>query len=425
MEFIGISAVKQIAEKLEPNIVMGPAYFSKDELKRLGIKVLTGVQFKVTKMVLNRKGGTSRRKVVGTPIESKIGYLTERTLTAHIVWNRFKHNEDDFQEKPIQINGSAEFHYPLAEEFITEIGKEFSDDLYANLFHGDENSEDETMNFFDGFQTIISKDIAAGNISLAAGNLIPCAVLTAPASEGDSAAWDEWVKWYDKWPAPLKRVPVLMYCSIAYGHNIADAYAQKHRCLKEVQYIPDANGNFKTAEYPKVTFVPSDDFGQGTRMFVTTENTLEFGINGEGQETYVGVQHGSDDDMKDIIFQIQTIAGCRVGNIVKSNFVTNGGTIENVYSSGDYQKDAVYASANDTALGSVAMKKIDNTPVASGDEVAKGTTLVLTATAKDGATFKKWSTGATANPTQIVTTGDPLAITAFFEAPATSSSSSD
>ena len=227
-EFIGISAVKQIAEKLEPNIVMGPAYFAKDELKRLGIKVITGVQFKQTVMVLNRKGGTSRRKVVGVPIQSKLGYLTERTMTAHIVWNRFKHNEDDFQEKPIQINGSAEFHYPLAEEFITEIGKEFSDDLYANLFFGDENSQDETLNFFDGFQTILNKDIENGDVSKANGNLIPCNALTAPASEGDAAAWNEWVKWYDQWPAALKRQEVLMYCSIEYLSSIHNLIVQQH-----------------------------------------------------------------------------------------------------------------------------------------------------------------------------------------------------
>jgi len=419
-DFIGMTAVKQIAEKLEPNIVMGPAFFSKDELKRLGIKVITGVQFKQTVMVLNRKGGTSRRKVVGTPISSKIGYLTERTMVAHLVWNRFKHNEDDFQEKPIQINGGAQFHYPLAEEFITEIGKEFSDDLYANLFFGEEDGEDETLNFFDGFQTIINKDIENGDISVANGNLIPCDALSAPSKEGDSAAWDIIVAWIDKWPAPLKRVPVNLYCSIEYGHHIADAYAQKHRCLKEVDYIADANGNFKVMEYPKITFVPSDDFGKGTRMFVTTENTLEFGINGDGQDTYVGVQHGSDDDMKDIIFQIQTCSGCRVKNIVKSNFVTNGGVIQNVYVSGDYTKDAVYALPNDPALGSVAISN-GGTPVESGTEVAKGTTLTLTATPKGSATFKKWSNGATANPTTIVTTGDPMGVTALFEADSSSS----
>lgn len=413
-KFIGISAVKQIAEKLEPNIVMGPAYFSKDELKRLGIKVITGVQYKQTVMVLNRKGGTSRRKVVGQPIESKLGYLTERTLTAHIVWNRFKHNEDDFQEKPIQINGSAQFHYPLAEEFITEIGKEFSDDLYANLFFGEEDGNDPQLNFFDGFQTIINKDIEAGNISVANGNLIPCDALPTPSGEGDTAAWDKWVEWYDKWPAPLKRVPVLMYCSVAYGHNIADAYAQKHRNIREVNYLPDANGNFKVSEYPKVTFVPSDDFGGGTRMFATTEGTLVFGVNGANHETYVGVQHGSDDDMKDIIFQIQTIAGCMVRNIVKSNFVTNGGVIENTYTSGDYTKDAFVAVPADAAQGEVAILN-GSTPVESGSEVEKGTTLTLTATAKTGFVFDKWNDGRTSASISVVASGDPQGFVAFFK----------
>ena len=129
LKFIGIDNVVNIANQLESNIIMGPAYYKKSDLERFGIKVLTGVQFKKTAMVLSRKGGTSRRKKVGVHQESKLGYLMERELVAHQVWNRFKHNEDEFQEKPIAIEGSAKFHYPLAEEFITEIGKEFSDDV--------------------------------------------------------------------------------------------------------------------------------------------------------------------------------------------------------------------------------------------------------------------------------------------------------
>jgi hypothetical protein len=180
-----------------------------------------------------------------------------------------------------------------------------------------------------------------------------------------------------------------------------------------VNYIPDANGNFKVPEYPKVTFVPSDDFGGGTRMFATTEGTLVFGVNGANHETYVGVQQGSDDDMKDIIFQIQTIAGCMIRNIVKSNFVTNGGTIENTYVSGDYTKDAFYAAPNDSDLGSVTIMN-GQTEIESGTEVAKGTTLTLTATAAENKTFVKWSNGATSASISVVTTGDPMALTAFF-----------
>ena len=415
--FIGIDNVKHVADQLQPNIIMGPAYFNKDELKRLGIKVITGVQFKNTAMVLNRKGGTSRRKVVGTPIESKIGYLTERVMTARIVWNRYRHNEDEFQEKPIQIEGSANFHYPLTEEMISAIGKTFSEDVYACLFFGDESSDNASLQLFDGYQTLLNKDIESGAVSTALGNLVPSKAIDAPASEGDSKAWDAWVEWYDKWSPALKRVNVLCYMSIENGHNIADAYGQKHRNLREVNYLPDANGNFKVPEYPKVTFVPSDDFGKGDRMFATVPGNLELGVNTEGAESFVAVQHGSDDDVKDIIFQIQGIFGCRILNVLPSNFVTNDGAIEDSIWQGDYTKDSYTAVPNDPTLGSVAVS-----PAAVGGEYAKGTTLTLTATAETGATFKKWSNGKTNTTIQVVKGEGPEGIVAIFEADESSSS---
>lgn len=413
LKFIGIDNVVNIANQLEPNIIMGPAYFKKAELSRLAIKVITGVQFKKTAMVLSRKGGTSRRKKVGVHQESKIGYLMERELVAHIVWNRFRHNEDEFQEKPIAIAGSANFHYPLAEEFITEIGKEFSDDVYANLFFGDENSDDESLNYYNGFHTIINNDMAKGLISEANGNLIPCAVLDAPQSEGDSQAWDEFVKWHDKWPSVLQDADnVIVYLGVDYGNNISDAYEQKHRSLKSADFLD--NGNFKIARYPNITFAPTAKWGNGTRMVATIPGNFELGVNSEGQESFVAVQHGSDEDVKDIIFQIQGIYGCRILDILKRSFVTNGGTIEagNI-ERGDYEKDAVIAIPNDAALGSVAITN-GSTPVESGTEVAKGVTLTLTATPKTGKQFVKWSNGSTANPTSIVTTGDPIAIVGIF-----------
>lgn len=413
LKFIGIDNVKNIANQLEPNIIMGPAYFKKSELSRLAIKVITGVQFKKTAMVLSRKGGTSRRKKVGVRQESKIGYLMERELVAHIIWNRFRHNEDEFQEKPIPIEGSANFHYPLAEEFITEIGKEFSDDVYANLFFGDENSEDESLNYYNGFHTLINNDMAKGLISEANGNLIPCAVLDAPQTEGDSQAWDDFVKWHDKWPSVLQDADnVIVYLGVDYGNNISDAYEQKHRSLKSADFLD--NGNFKIARYPNITFAPTAKWGNGTRMVATIPGNFELGVNSEGQESFVAVQHGSDEDVKDIIFQIQGIYGCRILDILKRSFVTNGGTIEagNI-ERGDYEKDAVIAIPNDANLGSVTIKN-GNTPVESGSEVAKGVTLTLTATPETGKQFVKWSNGSTANPTSIVTTGDPIAIVGIF-----------
>lgn len=418
-KFIGIDNLTHVADRLQPNIIMGPAYYSAEDLKKFGIKVITGVQFKDTAMILNRKGATSRRKVVGQPLDSNLGYLTERTMVAHIVWNHFTHNEDEFQEVPVQIQGSAEFHYPMTEEIVNQIGIEFNDDVYPNIWNGDEELEatKPELAFFNGYHALLAMDIASGEVSEGKGNLIPCNALDAPVSEGDSAAWDEFVAWYDKWHPGLKRQNVRVIMSLDYGHYIADAYEQKHRSHSQV--ILQADGTFKVREYPKLTFVPSDDFGKGTRIIATTEGNLQFGVNSESDSSYVSVRQGTDQDHKTITFQVQGIFGCRILRVNAANFVTNGGTIESTYFSGDYQKDSFTAVANDSTMGTVSVS-----PAASNGEYALGTTLTLTAAPKQGYKFVKW-TGATEATTlvaSVVKKNGPEVAVAIFEADASSSS---
>ena len=238
MAFIGIDNLTHVKDKLQTNIIMGPAYYSADELKRMAIKVITGVEFKDTATIFNRKGGTARRKVVGQSQNSTLGYMTERVLEAHIVWDHYTANEDDFQEKPVMItiNGSAQPSFPKTEEFIDQIGIAFNDNVFPCVWHGDENSDKPEMALFNGLHADLDKDIANGDVSEAAGNLIPCAVLDAPATEGDSSAWEEFVKWYNKWHPALKRRETIVYMSTAYGNHIADAYEQN-----AADYIAELN----------------------------------------------------------------------------------------------------------------------------------------------------------------------------------------
>ena len=415
MAFIGIDNLTHVKDKLQANIIMGPAYYSADELKRMGVKVITGIEFKETATIFNRKGGTARRKVVGQPQSSNLGYLSERVLEAHIVWDFYRANEDDFQEKPVQleINGSAAFHFPKAEEFINQIGIAFNDNIFPCLWHGDEGSSKPEMQLFNGWHALLSKDIADGVVSAAAGNLITMSALAPVSKEGDTASWDAFVAWYNQWHPALKRREVLVYMSVAYGNYIADAYEQKHRSHEAVQYLPDANGNFKVREYPKLTFCPSDDYGTGTRVIATIPGNLELGVNSEGDQSFVSVRHGSDNDHKDISFQIQGIFGCRILRIEAPFFVTNGGVIQDKYWSGDYTKDSFTAVPNDATMGSVAVS-----PSPVNGEYAKGTTLTLTATAKTGYHFVKWAgaTNATTATANVVTKGQPESAVAIFEA---------
>lgn len=417
MAFIGIENLTHVKDRLQPNIIMGPAYYSADELKRMAIKVVTGVQFKDTASIFNRKGGTARRKVVGVSQNSALGYLSERVLVAHIVWDHYTANEDDFQEKPVQItiNGSAQPSFPKTEEFINQIGIAFNDNVYPCIWHGDENSEKEEMALFNGLHANLDNDIANGVVSEAAGNLIPCAVLDAPAQEGDYQAWTDFVDWYNQWHPALKRRETIVYMSTAYGNYIADAYEQKHRSHLAVTFIDDANGNFKVREYPKVTFCPSDDFGQGTRMIATIPGNMELGVNSEADQSFVSIMHGDPTpggDHKTITFQIQGVFGTRILKINAADFVTNGGTIEDKYWSGDYQKDSFTALPNNAAYGSVAVS-----PAPVDGEYAKGTTLTLTATPKQGYKFVKWmgACNATTTTANVVTKGQPESAVAIFE----------
>lgn len=411
-KFIGLENVKSVADKLSPNIVIGPAYYMKDELDRLGIKVETGVQYQLTKTVFAGKGGQTRRKEVGNVKESKLGYLFTRKLTANICVHRIRCNEDDFKEKPgnIAIQGSAAQHFEKTELFMTEQAKLFAQDIFNNIIGGDATSDNEEMNLFDGLLTVMATDINDGTVNAAAKNLIASGVIDAPATEGDAAAYDAYVAWENQWSPALKKQNVNVYLPTDKAIAIADAYEQKHRSHQSAQW--QDNGNFKLPGHAKRTFIPVDDF-KGTLMFATIEGNLLLGVNNESDDSFVNVVPEPSKDTKDLVMQIQGIFGFMLVDPTARAFVTNGGAAEMTFNSGDYTKDAIYVTSNDTEKGTVAIKN-GNDDVESGTEVAKGTTLTLTATAKTGYQFVKWSNGSTANPTSIVATGDPMAITALF-----------
>jgi len=415
LTFIGLENVQSVANKLSPNIVMGPAFYMEAELARLGIKVETGVQYQMTKTVFAGKGGQTRKKEVGNVQESKLGYMFSRKLTANICVHRVRINEDVFKEKPgnIAITGGAAPHFERTEEFMNKEAQLFSEDIFQNILGGNAASADEEMNLFDGMITVQDIDINDGVVSQAAGNLVPSKAFDAPASEGDSAAYDNFVEWMNGWNSKLKKQNVKVYAPNDIALAIADAYEQKHRSHSAAQWLDGAEeGNFKLPAHKKVTFVPMSEI-KGTRIWATIEGNMILGVNAESDAAFVNVVPEPSRDTKEYVMQIQGIFGFMIEDPSSRAFVSNGGTAEMTFNSGDYTKDAVFVTSNDEALGTVAITN-GSTPVESGTEVPKGTTLTLTATPKTGKTFVTWSNGSTANPATIVTTGDPMAIVGIF-----------
>lgn len=419
--FIGREALTHVANQVGKQIIMGPAYYDPEMLTRLGIKVISGVQFKKTDHLLVRKGGTTRRKKVGTPVQNKIGFLKERELVAKLTWNRYKDNIDNYVETVFGTDGKPGGQYPFATESCEAILMSYAEDLTANLFFGSmeneesENEELQILSLYDGFHTVIAHDVEDGIISVQNKNLVPCESISAPTDAHDSTPYDAVYEWWTKWDARLRQQKrVILYCDTLRGGYIAMGYANKFHGNAKVQYLNGAdgkpNGNFIIPEMPKVEFAPSDIFGVGDRLMASIPENLQYGVDSLSNQSFVKTQIGSDEDAQDVIFQIQSIQGTRLMSPLSSTFVMSDGSIAQNVVNGDYTNSKLVVSVD--GEGSV---KVNGAAYTEAAEFAVNDVIELEAVPASGKTFKAWSNGKTDAKISITASGMPMAVTAFFE----------
>lgn len=418
-DFIGTAALQHVAEQVTKEILMGPGYTDAAEMDRLGIKVVSGIQFKRTVHVLLRKGGTTRRKDVHAKVDSEVGFLKERTLTAKLSWDHYTDNIDKYCETVFGTD--AQGQYPLSTEAVTAVLSNYADNLTACLWNGDislddgtdKPARDQALALYDGFHTCVKHDIEDGIISEANGNLVPCEAITAPVDNNDSTPYDNFLAWHMKWDARLRKANTRVYMSELTAQYIAAGYANKFHGNFKVDY--EQGGNFKLPGLSRVTICPVADFGEGDRMYATIDQNFIYGVDTESNQTYVGVKVGTDIDMRQIQFQIQSIQGS-LGpcNPFKYAFCMSDGNLASAeYVAGDYDNtNLVVTIAGDTTDGKVKVNGAEYTK-----PVETTINQVITLVAEDGATskFVNWSNGKKDKTIQLTATGLNMGITAFFK----------
>lgn len=421
-DFIGLDALQHVAEEVSKEIVMGPGYSDAEEMDRLGIDIVTGVQFKRTFHLFIRKGGTTRRKDVHREVNSEAGFLKERTLVAKLAWDKFPGNIDDFCETVFGTDAQGQF--PLSSQAVEAILKDYADNLAANLWfgnialdNGDDSvpARDQAMALYNGFHTCIQQDIEDGLISEANGNLIHCDAITAPVDKDDSSPYDIFIAWYMKWDERLRKVSTRVYMNETTAMNIASGYANKFHGNFRVEY--NQGDNFKLPGLSKVSLCPISGFGEGDRMYATIDKNFVYGVDTKSNQQYVSVRLGSDRDHRDLSFQIQSIQGSGIKSFLRSALAVSDGTlVAPEYVAGDYdntklvvtlagtdgQKPDGTVKVNSTAY----TKPLDTTP-----------NQILTLEAADGTNYKfdSWSNGKKDKKIQLTATGMNMGITAFFK----------
>ena len=418
-DFIGISALQEIAKKFSPQILVGAAHYRPDVFTRMKIKVETGIQFQSVKTIMLRKGHTTERKVVGEELNNTIGYMVERKCVARLAWNHYVDNKDKYVELAVvDANDNTKFNYPLSELAMTAALANYGEDLFDCLWHGDDtiDKKDKTnpkwyLHLYTGFITYLANDVAMGLINADNGNLVTIGAIDAPANKDDADAFNQFVAFRDKWHSNLQNAPeVLVYCTEATGYNIARAYANANGGHMFVNY--NADGSFKFPEWRNITVVPESSLGIGDKLIASVPFNLEYEVDSLNSKSFISVREGSDKDHMDITYQVQSIQGTRVLNINASYFCMTTGSLVPKDIAGDYTKDLFVVSVNDATLGSVTVNgsEPDNTI-----GYAANTSLELKATALSGAQFVMWSDGVTSATRTVVTKGQPGGVIAIFK----------
>lgn len=414
VKFIGTEALQEVATKVGTQIIMGPAYSAANVISRMQIDVLSGIRFKAVDTVLVRKGGTTRRKVVGDKLHSSIGFLKERKLEVQLSWNVFHDNIDNYNETIFSADGRPGGSYPLSTEACEAILKTYAEDLTDNLFFGNidiEDAQKQYLTLYNGFHTNIALDIEAGIISPLNGNMVECESIEAPVDADDTEAYDIVLGVYLKADRRLQNAPVVLcYCDVFRGIYIAQAYKNKNRGHQGVIYATD--GTYRIPEMPNVIFVPEAAFGVGDRIIFTVPKNFQYGVDTRSNQSFVKVKVGSDNDLQDVMFQIQSKQGTRVKNPLPSAFCMTNGAISENSAAGDYRNSLVSVNFNSTECASVT---VNGTAYEKPKEYAPNTVLSFKAVANEGYVFDRWSNGSKDNPMSLVATGLPMAIVPIFK----------
>ena len=421
-DFIGISALNEVANQVFKSVVQGPAFANPEEMTRLGIKTVSGIQYKRTLNVFIRKGGTTRRKDMNPTMDGTIGFLKERVLTAKLSWFKGRDNIDRYCETVIGVNSQAA--YPLSTVAVEAVLRTFADDRYNNLWWGDidndvEGASDEqkAMGLYDGFLTCIKHDIEDGIISETNRNLIHCEAISAPANATDSSAYKNFRDAYMSLDPRLRRQKVYAYMTPETAINIADGYALQSYGTHKLNVVD--GGNYVIPELPKLTLAPVEGMGVGDRIIFSVEGNLIYAVDTDGEQTGVDVALGSDNDLRDIVFQCQAISGAMVVSTLAHSFAITDGSLQSTdFLSGDYTNSnlVVTIAHSDADTGKIDAKvKVNGAEYKTPVETTPNQ--IVTVVAEDSATYKfvSWNTGSTEKTLQLTATGMNMGLTAFFK----------
>ena len=152
-------------------------------------------------------------------------------------------------------------------------------------------------------------------------------------------------------------------------------------------------------------------------MYATIKKNFVYGVDTISNQTYVGVKVGTDDDMRAVQFQIQSIQGAGIRNPFKHALCVSDGTLlPTDFVAGDYTNSKLTISIDEPEGAQGNKVLVNDVEYKEPVETSINQILTLKAVAGSSQKFVQWSNGAKTATIQVTGTGTPLGFVAFFAA---------
>ena len=413
---IDITDLRHIVARIDTEIKYSPLSMGYDRLKALGISVLTDLEYEDTFYKGLIKGGNTFAYNPNADINAqkmgKLGSIKQRDMVTKIAKALFPDNLLAYRDKVPLGEGTRVDLATLTytNERIDRVKKAFVGDIVRNVFVGVRNEDiQDGYHIYDGLFAAIDSYIRSGEIGVQLKNMVPMPTITSDMD--DITVYNIMHTWRTKWNYNFQEnleeggPGVDWYLT----KSIYDRFVEGYKAQYHHQNLEDVHKpGYVFIGWDGIRFHPTALMGEGSRMFVTVPDNLDFGLNTKSEESGVKVTEETLDPTK-IYYHIMSAIGTRVRYIEPSMFICNDQTNTIISGLGvDYEKATIFVSSNDDELGTVEADK----PI---DDVPAGTIITLTAT-EVGGTFKMWQDRATVNPRTIIAPGTPVSYQAIFEA---------
>ena len=340
---VDITSLSESAIRYDKDLKMLPVAVLREELGKLGIALIPNIQNKDVRTNFERHGGIMAPYSVGMDINnSDLGKAIESVLEVHDAYASVKDNIRNYKTEiigPDQLLGkNTNKKHPWQQTMLWAIVSTFGEDLGDCLFGGTRNASGLTpKDLFNGFDTLLTSKVSAGDISASKGNLYATGAITAPADASDVDAFDQlWAMWANAHPAlknkdSIMMVPFDVYVAFQQAHFNKFKYAPKNDEFQ--RYILEGTAG-------RCKIVPSPYLGTGDRIILTIPGNFDFGMDSMKDHQFVQVRDIYEDPNY-VQFWIQGSYGVRINSVNKKVLCVNDGTpIHTTSFAGDYDSAA-------------------------------------------------------------------------------------